>query len=619
MLVAGQPGQTFTARMRIENTSSSDPGSISVSFYASADTSITSSDAYLGQTSVWLPHGTSAPVTLRSTFPTNVPQGSYYVGWIIDPNNHMVEADESNNTGYKSTPLLKVVRPSQSVLYVDGSARGASDGSNWKNAFTSLQDALAIALPTCEIRVAGGIYTPDQGVGISRGSREASFILAGGITVRGGYAGAAAPSPDARNVQTYPTVLSGDLKSNDLSVADPCNLGQDTSRTDNSRHVVTAALGKGETTLDGVQVTGGYAFGPSVASTVVGSAQGGGLLMTSGSLTLNSCTFSGNWASGDGGAVYVSDGQLQLIGCTFRANSAGLQSRLAPSRGTGGAIRSDGKSQLTLARCKFYSNFAGLQGGALDNDRGTVMLTWCLFVQNKAGNAGGGALWNSEGRLNLVSCTLNGNRSGADGGAIVNGWNGILNAANCSLHTNYSAARAGAVHNFASAKTTLWNCTLAANRQDGGRGVIVCGSAPGSAVGELTIANSILWNGGSEISNEDKSIVTVGSTDVQGSWPGTGNLNIDPLFIRPTGPDGMAGTEDDNLRLGSDSPGVDRGDSTLLPQDFADLNGDGNPKERLPLDLDGQERVTGSAVDLGAYEVQPASGTAPVSACSIDL
>ncbi len=603
--------------MRIDNESPNDPGLIYVHFYASADTSITSADVYLGQASVWLRRNVSATVTFRGTFPTNVPQGSYYVGWIIDPGNQRVEANEDNNTGYKGTPLLRVISPSQFVLHVDVNARGANDGSTWPNAFTRLQDALAIALPGVEIRIADGVYTPDRGAGITRGNREASFVLPGGISVRGGYAGAGAPDPNTRNTQAYATILSGDLKSNDLLVADPSSLWQEASRTDNSRHVLTVASGKGDTTLDGVQVVGGYAFGPSVASTVTTGSQGAGLLMTGGSLILNNCTFSGNWASGDGGALYVVDGRLGMAGCTFRANGAGMESGASPSLGTGGALRSDGKSQITLTRCKFYHNFAGSQGGALDNDKGSAVLTWCLFLQNTAGNAGGGAIWNSGGRLDLVSCTLTGNRSGANGGALVNGWNGLLSAANCSLHANSSAARAGAIHNFASGKTTLWNCTLAANRQDGSRGAIVCGAASGSALGELTVANSILWNGGNEISNEDKSIVTVGRTDIQGGWPGVGNLNVNPQFVRPAGPDGIAGTEDDNLRLGPESPCVGRGDSALLPQDFADLDGDGDLKERLPFDLDGKERLAGAAVDLGAYEVQPAS-SAPVAACSVD-
>ncbi len=603
----------ITVRMRIDNEGMvHDPGDMMVSFYASTDTLITPSDIYLGSALASLLRNVSATTTLYGMLPADVPQGSYYIGWIIDPSNWLAEADEDNNTGYKSTPLLRVINPSQSILYVDVKAQGANDGSTWANAFTSLQDALAVALPGREIRVADGRYTPDRGVGITPGNREASFTLPGGITVRGGYPGVGAPAPDARNIKTYVTILSGDLESNDLPVADPCNLGQEASRTDNSRHVLIAVVGKGETTLDGVQVIGGYAFGPSATTAGAGDAQGAGLLMTGGSLTLNECTFSGNWASGDGGAVYRADGRLGMADCTFRANGAGLEDPVGESHGTGGAIRSEGKNQMTLARCKFYGNFAGLQGGALDNDKGTVVLTWCLFLQNKAGKAGGGAIWNSEGQLNLASCTLNGNRSNANGGALVNGWSGTLNAANCSLHANYSAARAGAIHNFAGGKAALWHCTLLANRQDGSGGAIVCGSASGSAAGELTIANSILWNGGSEISNEDKSLVTVGRTNIQGGWLGVGNLNANPQFLLSAGPDDLVGTEDDNLRLTSGSPCVDQGDKTLLPQDFADLDGDGDLSEPLPLDLDGKERVAGTAVDLGAYEVQPASPSAPV-------
>jgi hypothetical protein len=118
----------------------------------------------------------------------------------------------------------------------------------------------------------------------------------------------------------------------------------------------------------------------------------------------------------------------------------------------------------------------------------------------------------------------------------------------------------------------------------------------------LTVANSILWNGGNEISNLGKSLVTVGRTDIRGGWPGTGNLNADPVFFLPAGLDGSAGTEDDYLRLGTGSPCIDKGDNALLPQDFADVDGDGNFKETLPFELGGRDRINGTAVDMGAYE-----------------
>jgi len=39
----------------------------------------------------------------------------------------------------------------------------------------------------------------------------------------------------------------------------------------------------------------------------------------------------------------------------------------------------------------------------------------------------------------------------------------------------------------------------------------------------------------------------------EGGWQGLGNIDVDPLFVDPNGPDGIAGTQDDNLRLSTDS------------------------------------------------------------------
>lgn len=604
----GKSGQSFTVQMEVLSTAETDSGRVYVDFFASTDTTITRSDYYLGQGSASLNVGASTTIALQTTFPTDIPQGLYYVGWIIDQENYFPENDNyKNNIAYKNTPLLRVISGSQTTFYVDTNAHGANDGSSWKNALARLPDALALAGPGREIRVARGIYTPDQGMGISRGNREASFMLGSGVTILGGYAGAGASDPNKRDVQAYATVLSGDLNTDDLPLADPCNFWKDASRSDNSRHVVTALKIDQTTTLDGLQIVAGYAFGPSLTP-FTDDLQGAGLVLSSGGLLLRNCTLSGNWASNDGGAIYLDGGRLELMDCTFRANGAGV----GQARGTGGAIHNEGTGQLILSGCKFYSNFSGSQGGALDNNKGNAILTRCSFIRNNAGSAGGGAIWNSEGQLSLVNCTFNGNRCDYSGGAIVNSWGGTLNAVNCCLHANYAKVQAGALDNCFGGKATVWNCTLADNRQDGTLGAIVCGPALNQANSELTIVNSILWDGGNEISNQGKSVIAIARTDVQGGWAGTGNLNANPLFVLPAGLDAVAGTEDDNLRLGTGSPGIDHGDNTLLPSDFADVDGDGDLREPLPLDLDAKARVTGTAVDMGAYEAQalaPASSS----------
>jgi hypothetical protein len=518
----------------------------------------------------------------------------------------MAEADEKNNTAYKGSQLLRVGDPSEGILYVDAQARGANDGSSWADAYLSLQDALARAGLGGEIRVAQGIYTPDRGLGVARGDREATFRLTSGLTLRGGYAGSEAPHPEARDPEVYVTVLSGDLQANDLPVADGSHLWKEPSRTDNSRHVVTATGLTATAVLDGLQVRGGYAFDSSGAGVNADDLRGAGLLVSGASVTLRHCTISDNWASGDGGAVYAGNGtRLELTAGTFYGNGAGTD--VGPARGTGGAIRADGAGQLLLKGCSFENNFAGSQGGALDNDKGSVTMAQCRFLRNHAGNAGGGAICNSEGALSAFNCLFTANRSDYSGGAIANGWGGTLYAANCCLNANTGKVQAGALDNFFGGKATLSSCTLNGNAAPGALAAIVCGPALNQGNdSELTINSSILWDGGSEILSQGKSTIVVGRTDIQGGWPGAGNLAVDPLFVRPDGPDGVAGTEDDDLRLGSGSPCVDQGYIPLLPKDTADLDGDGNVTEPLPLDLDGNPRIFGPGLDMGAYEKQTA-------------
>jgi hypothetical protein len=73
--------------MRIDNESLKYDSVVVVSFYASADTSITASDICLGHALAELESGVPAIVTLYGLLPVDMPQGAYYIGWIIDPDN----------------------------------------------------------------------------------------------------------------------------------------------------------------------------------------------------------------------------------------------------------------------------------------------------------------------------------------------------------------------------------------------------------------------------------------------------------------------------------------------------------------------------------------------------
>jgi parallel beta-helix repeat protein len=105
----------------------------------------------------------------------------------------------------------------------------------------------------------------------------------------------------------------------------------------------------------------------------------------------------------------------------------------------------------------------------------------------------------------------------------------------------------------------------------------------------MSLINCILWNSGSTIWIYDGSTVNISYSNIQGGWLGEGNIDADPLFVDPEGPDNVPGTEDDNLRLAPSSPCVDAGDPGYVP----------GPNE---IDLDGNPRIVGDVIDMGAYE-----------------
>ncbi len=120
---------------------------------------------------------------------------------------------------------------------------------------------------------------------------------------------------------------------------------------------------------------------------------------------------------------------------------------------------------------------------------------------------------------------------------------------------------------------------------DDGGGLYLCNGV---------IANCIIWgnaaaNGSQLYGSSIPRYSCVQDWDVMGE----GNINSDPLFVDPDGPDDDTGTHEDNdYRLAADSPCIDAGDSTLLTPPGLDL--DGNLRIAF-----GKDSLT---ADMGAYE-----------------
>jgi hypothetical protein len=233
------------------------------------------------------------------------------------------------------------------TIYVDADRPPGGGGTSWANAYNYLQDALADANSSAkpvEVRVAQGTYKPDEGAGVTDGNREATFALMNSVTLKGGYAGFGQPDPDARDPNSYATVLSGDLTDNDALF-----IGNE----ENSYHVVTASGTDGTAVLDGVTITAGNADGSAPDDT------GGGIYADSGSPTLTNCTFTINSANGDAGGIYNCDGQI--ANCLVHDNRS--------VSGSGGAFSNcDG----SIINCTIAFNMAASGAGGLSDCSGTI-------------------------------------------------------------------------------------------------------------------------------------------------------------------------------------------------------------------------------------------------------
>ena len=209
----------------------------------------------------------------------------------------------------------------------------------------------------------------------------------------------------------------------------------------------------------------------------------------------------------------------------------------------------------TLNNCMLTGNSAsGLSGGG-GSYGGT--LNNCLLTGNSAGAYGGGS---SDATLNR--CTLTGNWAGKGGGGSCNG---TLN--NCTLTDNSASGSSGGGGSYGG---TLNNCTLTGNS---------VGAYGGGGSDGGTLNNCIVYfNQGIEGSNYCDSTFNYSCTTPDPG--GTGNITNDPQFINRS---------NGNFHLSFGSPCINKGNNAFASG---------------TTDFDGNPRIVGGTVDIGAYEYQ---------------
>ena len=265
--------------------------------------------------------------------------------------------------------LASAAAQAGTVLYVDDDAPLGGVGLSWGTPYRFLQDALAFACDSKngigEVRVGQGVYQPDRDEANPKGTcdpgpcdREATFQLCNAVALMGGYAGFGAPDPDARDIELYETILTGDLLGND---------GPDfENNAENSYHVTTGSGTNQTAALDGFSITAGNANGPD-------HHDGGGMINLASSLVVTNCAFGGNSAAERGGGMYNHASSPAVTNCMFSANRVtGLA-----TPGLGGGM-SNNSSNPTLTNCSFNSNAAGI-GGGMYSSSSNPSLTNCIL------------------------------------------------------------------------------------------------------------------------------------------------------------------------------------------------------------------------------------------------
>ena len=440
-------------------------------------------------------------------------------------------------------------------LYVSPSGTHQSPFTNWASASTTITGALKAAVSGSTILITNGRYYVRSWMHVDKT-----------VTLKGAF-DPAATIVDAQQSNRCFLVSAPGVVFENLTLA-----GGRTADWPGGGAVVFQKGGvvRGCTILsnDAVQSSGGGICGGSGTDTVyvigcriennVAQNYGGGVYAEC-PLVLSNCVVVAN-RSGYGGGV-TPYGRGRLDGCLIANNQA--------TNAYGGGVYGSYTEPVEISTCTIVSNSAMSDAGGVNLNNSGSWADRCVISYNSA-QRGGAALLQYQARLSRCRITDNRALTGSGGG--VASYDGVLR--NCVLARNESLGDGGGIY---SSYVLAESCTIAYNRSSG-RGGGIWSDGASSFSNNIFYAN---WAMASLDAGQYNPVAVFydhcSATDTV--LPGTNNAAGDPLFTNPI---------TNNFRIRYGSVALDAGTNQAWMTGATDV--DGNP------------RVVGPSVDMGAYE-----------------
>jgi len=247
--------------------------------------------------------------------------------------------------------------------------------------------------------------------------------------------------------------------------------------------------------------------------TITGNLSGGISCGSSPSMIVTGCTISGNSAE-NGGGVYCTSGMVRIEASTIRDNTA---------EEMGGGVYCRGPVAATIVGSTISGNQAGEWGGGIAteqwNDIQDLFITDNVISGNAAVRGGGISL--DSGWPAVTNNRITDNEAEHGGGIYC-----FTVDAQCAgnyIANNVGTLNGGGIRAYSST-LAISATTITGNSSAYGGGI-------DSWFSSVTISDSILYG---DLYEE----VTVGGTqpvitysNVEGGWPGEGNIDLDPLWV----------------------------------------------------------------------------------------